>query len=54
MQAEALDPADLADLLRAALQDGWDEDTAARLQEREDDERERLQRWLARSRRRAP
>jgi hypothetical protein len=48
VQAEALDPADLADLFEAALRRGWDEDAAARLQEREEAERERLQRWLAR------
>jgi hypothetical protein len=49
VQAEALDPADLADLVEAALRSGWDEDAADRLAEREADERERLQRWLARS-----
>lgn len=54
VQAEALDPADLATLLGDALRDGWDEDAAAHLVEREQDERERLQRWLARSLRRGP
>ncbi len=49
VQAEALDPADLANLVEAALRSGWDEDAAARLAEREADERERLQRWLERS-----
>jgi hypothetical protein len=52
VQAEALDPADLAALVEAALRGGWDEAAADRLQEREDAERERLQRWLARSLRR--
>jgi hypothetical protein len=54
VQAEALAPDDLAGLVGDALRVGWDEDAAARLQEREEDERERLQRWLERSRRRSP
>jgi hypothetical protein len=48
VQAEALAPDDLAGLVRATLRHGWDEDAAARLQEREQAERERLQRWLGR------
>ena len=48
VQAEALDPADLAALVDAALRRGWDEGAAAHLQEREEAERARLQRWLAR------
>ncbi len=54
VQAEALDPADLATLAGDALRQDWDEDAAARLVAREEEERERLQRWLAHSRRRAP
>jgi hypothetical protein len=47
VQAEALDPADLADLVRAALLRDWDANAAERLEEREAEERERLQDWLA-------
>jgi hypothetical protein len=54
VQAEALDPADLAALVEAALRDGWDEDAASRLIAREEEERERLQRWLEQGRRRGP
>jgi len=44
----------LAQLVEAALRRGWEEDAAERLAEREEDERERLRRWLERSRRRPP
>ena len=54
VQAEALAPDDLAALVRAALRSGWDERAEARLAEREQAERERLQRWLTRSLRRGP
>ena len=54
VQAEALAPDDLAGLVRASILNGWDEDAFRRLQEREADECERLQRWLARSLRRSP
>ena len=54
VQAEALAPDQLASLVRAALRRDWDERATARLAEREQAERERLRRWLARSRRRAP
>jgi hypothetical protein len=50
VQAEALAPDDLAELVRTAIRRGWDEDAAARLQEREEAERARLQRWLIRRR----
>jgi hypothetical protein len=46
VQAEALAPDDLAALVTAAIHVGWGEEAAARLAEREQDERERLQRWL--------
>jgi hypothetical protein len=54
VQCEALSPSDLAALVEAALRNGWDRDAADRLAEREEDERERLRRWLARRRRRPP
>jgi hypothetical protein len=54
VQAEALAPDDLAGLVVAALRSGWDERASARLAEREEDERERLQRWLERSLRQPP
>jgi putative heme iron utilization protein len=54
VQAEALAPDDLAALFEAALHRGWDEHASARLAEREQDERARLQQWLTRSLRRAP
>jgi hypothetical protein len=47
VQAEALTPSDLAALAEAALSAEWDEDAAARLIAREEDERERLARWWA-------
>ena len=50
VQAEALDPADLAALVEAALMREWDIDAAQRTLEREHDERERLRGWLARGR----
>ena len=53
VQAEALAPDDLAELVTSALRRGWDE-AAARLQEREEDERARLRRWFERARRVAP
>lgn len=46
VQAEALDPADLAALVEAALRDGWDQDVADRLLEREEAERGRLRELL--------
>jgi hypothetical protein len=49
VQAEALDPADLAALVESALRRGWDEEAAARLEERESEERARVQAWLERS-----
>jgi hypothetical protein len=54
VQAEALAPDDLAALVEAALRNGWDQDAADRLQEREEAERERLRRWFERARRAAP
>ena len=47
VQAEALAPDDLADLVEAALRGGWNEDAADRLADCEEDEHARLQRWLA-------
>jgi hypothetical protein len=49
VQAEALDPADLAALVESALRRGWDDGAAARLEEREAQERARVQAWLERS-----
>ena len=54
VQAEALSPSDLATLVEAALRNGWGQDVADRLAEREGDERERLRRWFNRSLRRSP
>ena len=49
VQAEAMSPSDLATLVEAALRNGWGQDVADRLAEREGDERERLRRWFNRS-----
>jgi hypothetical protein len=50
VQAEALDPVDLARLVEAALMLEWDLDAAQRVLVREYDERERLRDWLASAR----
>ena len=47
VQAEALDPADLAALIEAALRREWDEHAEAEVAAREDEERHRLRAWLA-------
>lgn len=54
VQAEAWAPDDLAGLLDADLRTDWDRDAERLLLAREEDDRERLQRWLEQSRRRGP
>jgi hypothetical protein len=46
VQAEALDPADIADLVEAAICETWNETVADKLARREKRERARLESWL--------